>query len=138
MTKSNAMRRESSAARSKKANPKGARSCPPKGNAVHHMLPFERWARAAWPQDGAKNLGRLIKRSLRTCKYQLAGTRDPSYADVIALLRSEHGFSFLQFMMGDAEPAWWRGIAKARGLASLRKQLADAQRRIAQLEMDFE
>ena len=54
------------------------------------------------------------------------------------ILRSEHGYSFLRFLMADAAPAWWRGLGKARGLATMRKQLAALARQLAQAEMDFD
>jgi hypothetical protein len=133
-----AVLRESSAQPAKKANLPSAKPCPSKGTPVHHILPFERWARQVWRQDRAKSLSAIIRRSLRTCKYRIKGTRKPDYDDIAALLRSEYGFSFLEHLMGEASPAWWRGIAKAQSLAATRKQLAEAQRRIAQIELEFD
>jgi hypothetical protein len=129
--------RESSPAKARKANSQGARSCTKSGTSVHHILPLALWARSVWPLKPVANLRALTGRSIRTTKYQLGG-RDPSYADVVALLRSEHGFSFLQHLMGDATPAWWRGLSRVRSLASLRKQIAEQQRRLAQLELELD
>jgi len=135
---------ESSAARARKANLPGAKACTPKGKPlhsapVHKLLPLEQWARQVWPTGGApKNLARLINRSLRTAKYRLTATYPLDLDDVVRILRSDHGYSFLQFVMGDASPAWWRGLGKARGLAAMRRQMAELQRRLAQAELDFD
>lgn len=91
-----------------------------------------------WPYKTPQNVKAVTGRSLRTVKYQLAGASDLKLSDAVALLRSEHGFSLLAYLMAGAEPFWWRGIIKARNLASTRKALADAQRRLAQMEMDLE
>src|SRR5262245_49883737 len=128
---------ESSRGAARAANKRGAQACTPKGTGVHHILPFERWAHSVWPEHHAKQLQRITQRKLRTIKYQLAG-RDPSYADIVAVLQSEHGFSFLQFAMADAKPTWWRGIAKARSLSTMRKQLDEQRRRIEQLELSLD
>lgn len=130
--------RESSAVRAEKANSGSARTCIRKCTPVHQILPFERWAHSVWPVKPASNLRAIMRRSLRTIRYQLSGKRKPDYDDVVALLRSEHGFSFLQHVMGDAHPPWWRGIAKVRSLATMRKQIDEQRRRIEQLELEIE
>jgi len=127
--------RSASARRAKSANSPGERSCTSKGNNLHPVLPFELFLRAVWPTDTAKQASRITGRSLRAVKYQLAGQAHPRYEDIVAMLRSEHGFEFLQHVMGEARPKWWRGVQKARGLGDMRRQLQDQQRRIAQLEM---
>jgi hypothetical protein len=135
--------RESSMAKVRKANLPGAKACTKKGRplhsaAVHKLLPLERWARQVWPIGAPKNLAFLIGRSLRTSKYRLAGAYPLDLDDIVRILRSEHGYSFLQYMMADASPAWWRALGRARGLAAMRKQMAELQRRLAQAEMDFD
>jgi hypothetical protein len=37
--------------------------------------------------------------------------------------------------MGDAKPKWWRGVQRARSLGTLRKEVAEHNKRIAQLEL---
>ena len=78
---------------------------------------------------------RLTGVSTRTADYRVAGDRKPDYEEIVLVLRSEYGFDFLEHVMGDASPKWWKGVRKARGLGDLRRQLAEQQRRIAQLEM---
>jgi hypothetical protein len=124
-----------SAAAVRKAKNTGAQKWTPKSTNVHKILPFELFLRTIWPVDRTKNYMRLTGAKLHTAKHRVAGNRDPDYAEVVAVLRSEHGFEFLQHVIGDATPKWWRGVQKARGLGDMRRQLAEQQRRIAQLEM---
>ena len=127
-----------SAGRAKSANSRGVKSGPSKGQKwpekVHRILPFELFLRQIWPQDRTKKYMHLTACAERTAKRRLSGA-DPDYAEVVAMLRSEHGFEFLEHVMGDASPKWWKGVRKARGLGDMRRQLAEQQRRIAQLEM---
>jgi hypothetical protein len=126
---------ESSRALARTANKRGSRSCPSKGTNVHLILPFELFLRTIWPHDRAKNYMRLTGARPSTAKHRVSGKRTPDYAEIVVVLRSEHGFAFLRHIMGDAHPKWWRGVQKARGLGEMRRQLLEQQRRIAQLEM---
>lgn len=105
---------------------------------MHHILPFELFLRTIWPHDRAKNYMRITHAKPSTTKHRIAGRRDPDYVEIAKILRSDHGFEFLQHVMGDANPKWWRGVQKARGLGDMRRQLAEQQRRIAQLELSIE
>ncbi len=129
--------RESLRRAPRKANRPGAQSCTRKGTSVHYILPLERWARAVWPQKPVDNLKAITGRSVRTIKYQLRG-RPLSRDDIVALLRSEHGFSFLQYLMAGADPLWWKGIVRVRSVATLRRQIAEQQKRLAQLEFEID
>ena len=81
---------------------------------------------------------RLTGAKMRTAKHRIAGNRPPDYQELIAILRSEHGFAFLQFIMGGHCPAWWSGVSRAKNLGDMRRQIAQQQRRLAQLEMEIE
>lgn len=116
-------------------NKHGLQSCPSTGTNVHLILPFELFLRTIWPSDRAKNYMRLTGAKPSTAKHRVSGKRDPDYPEIVVVLRSEHGFEFLQHIMGDSNPKWWRGVQKARGLGDMRRQLAEQQRRISQLEM---
>lgn len=120
--------------RAANANSGRAKPCPPKGNNLHQILPFELFLRRIWPHDTPKLASKFTGKSIRQIKYQLAG-QSPSFTDAVAFLRSEHGFEFLQHVMGDAQPRWWREVNKARSLGAMRRQLEDQRRRIAQLEL---
>lgn len=117
------------------ANKRGLQTCPSKGTNVHFILPFELFLRTIWPTDRAKKYMRLTGAKPSTTKHRVSGRRNPDYEEIIAIVRSEHGFEFIEHIMGDANPKWWRGVRKARGLGDMRRQLAEQQRRIAQLEM---
>ncbi len=134
---------ELSVAKSRRASLPSAQGCTSKGTPVHStpvhkLLPLERWARQVWPSGAPKNLARLIGRSLRTSKYRLAGQRPLDLDDAVRILRSDHGYSFLALLMADAQPAWWRGLGRARGLAAMRRQMAELARKLAQAELDFD
>ena len=126
------------AARPKKSNSRGAKVCTSKCNNLHKILPFELFLRAVWPADRTKNYMRLTGLSERTAKYRSDGVPPPGYGEIVAILRSDHGFDFLEHVMGQASPKWWKSVRKARGLGDMRRQLADQQRRIAQLEMQLD
>lgn len=119
------------------AKPRPVKSGPPKGHRVYQILPFELFLRELWPQDRTKNYMRLTGAPQRTAKRRLAG-KHPDYSEVVAILRSEYGFQFLKHLMGDARPHWFSGIERAKHLGDLRRQVAQQQRELAQLEMQIE
>lgn len=126
--------RTESVARAEKANQPRAKNCTPKCNTLHPILPFEQFLRAVWPVDTAKKASRITGKSLRMVKYQLAGS-DPKYRDIVAIIRSEYGYAFLQHVMGNADPAWWRGVQKAKSIGAIRRDVAEQNKRLAQLEL---
>lgn len=117
------------------ANKRDAQTCDSTRANVHKILPFELFLREIWPHDRAKNYMRLTGAKSRATQYRLSGERDPLYQEVVAFLRSEHGFDLLRHVMGDAAPKWWRGVRKARSIGDLRRQQAELHRRLAQVEM---
>ena len=115
-----------------------AKCCPPKGNKLRQLLPFELFLRELWPEDRTKNYMRLTGAKVRTAKHRIEGKHPPDYAEIAAILRSEHGFKFLQHIMGDARPSWFASVSKAKDIGALRRQLAEQQRRLTQMEMGLE
>jgi hypothetical protein len=115
----------------------GVKVGPSKGQAVHHILPFEQFLREIWPTDRTKNYMRLTGAKMRTAKRRFAG-HTPDYQEVVAILRSEYGFAFMQYIMGEHRPQWWSSVSRAKHLGDLRRQVAEQQRKIAQLEMQIE
>lgn len=109
----------------------------PKCQSVYQILPFELFLREIWPQDRTKNYMRLTGARARTAKRRLAGS-NPDYDEIVAILRSDYGIQFVEHVMGDARPSWFASVKRARNLGDLRKQHADLQRRIAQMEMGAE
>lgn len=104
---------------------------------VQNQPRFSRWARTYWRTKPVENLQHLIGRAPRTCAYYVNGDRDPHYADMVALLRSEAGGSLLEHLMGTARPLWWRDFLKAKNLGTLRRELEEQRKRIAQMEQDL-
>jgi len=110
-----------------------------KGTKVREFLPFELFLREIWPEDRTKNYMRLTGTKPDTAKLRVSGKRPPpGYDEIVSILRSEHGFKFLQHIMGDARPSWFASVSKAKDLGALRRQLAEQQRRLSQMEMGLE
>lgn len=114
------------------------KSDPSKGHKIRKLLPFELFLREIWPEDRIKNYMRLTGAGFETAKRRTAGKHPPDYAEIAAILRSEHGFKFLQHIMGDARPSWFASVSKAKDIGALRRQLAEQQRRLTQMEMGLE
>ena len=112
--------------------------CPPKGTNVHVFLPFELFLRQIWHQDRTKNYMRLTGAKSSTAKHRVSGRRDPDYAEIIAIVRSDFGLDWLRHAMGDANPKWWRNVRKAQGIGQMRRELAEHGRRLAQIEMEID
>lgn len=102
-----------------------------------HRPSFSRWARAFWPIKPVEHLQLLTGRAPRTCKYWAAGERDPQFPDLVAILHSEAGGSLLEHLMGGARPLWWRDFLKAKNLGTLRRELEEQRKRIAQMEAEL-
>lgn len=115
-----------------------AQKCTPKRTHVRQILPFESFLREIWPEDRTKNYMRLTGAKVRTAKYRVAGKRPPDYAEIVAILRSEHGFRFLKHALGDARPQWFSGVERAKNIGDMRRRLAQQQRELAQLEMEID
>lgn len=114
------------------------KSDPSKGQKVRKLLPFELFLRELWPEDRIKNYMRLTGAGFETAKRRTAGKHPPDYEEIAAILRSEHGFKFLRHIMGDARPAWFASVTKAKDIGALRRQVAEQQRRLTQMEMGLE
>jgi len=126
--------------RAPRENPKFTprKNAPSKVQNLHHLLPFELFLREIWPEDRTKNYMRLTGAKLDTAKRRLSGRHPPDYEEIAAILRSEHGFKFLQHIMGDARPSWFASVTKAKDIGALRRQVAEQQRRLTQMEMGLE
>lgn len=69
---------------------------------------------AMYPKDAGYQLSLLTGFLDRTCYRYAAGDRRATADIVRAILRSEQGGAFLDLVMADAMPAWWRAIQRAR------------------------
>lgn len=121
-----------------KANSGTARPCsgseaPRQTNSI-----VMRVARSLWPTKTALELARHTEASERLCRYWLANRYSLSADDLAALLRTDHGLSVLEAVMGDARPKWWRRFKRASSLAALRQEQAEHQKKIEQLELELD
>lgn len=70
------------------------------------------------------------------CKYWLSEKYDIS-ADALAdLLRSDDGLKFLEALIGDARPVWWRAFKKRVNTEILSQQFRDLERQLAELRSE--
>lgn len=93
-----------------------------------------RVARSLWPTKTEQALAHVTQRSERMCRYWLAERYGLSADDLAALLRSEHGFQFLEQLMGDARPAWWAAFRNQVEISELRRRQEDVRARLEALE----
>jgi hypothetical protein len=92
--------------------------------------------RALWPIKTAAELSEKAGISRRKAEYILAGDKSLSGADLIALLRSDHGLHVLTALMGTHRPRWWRDLRRASDLADLRRRQEEQRRLIERLERE--
>lgn len=81
-----------------------------------------RAARAVWPSKTDMALMAKTKRSDRTCRYWLENKYSLGADDLVLLLRTDEGIQFLESIMGDAKPLWWRDFKRSVKRAELRRQ----------------
>lgn len=80
-------------------------------------------AKRLWPRQTAKHLANHAGVAKRSAEYWLAQRAGISADALASLLRSEAGLDFLQALMSDARPTWWRETMQARENADLRRRL---------------
>lgn len=68
------------------------------------------------------------------CRYWLKEKYKLSADDLAALLRSDEGFEYLNAIMGDAKPVWWRSFRRGVRRAELRRQQIALQKAIEENE----
>jgi hypothetical protein len=67
--------------------------------------------------------------------YRVAtGEQNFSGPVVCHLLRSEHGYQFLQAIMDGSDAAWWRDVSQERELTAIKQQRRALDRRLRQIE----
>jgi len=67
-------------------------------------------------------------------QYWLAERYELSADHLAALLRSDDGLKFLEAIMGDARPIWWRRFRHQIRLATARADLVRVQRELEELQ----
>lgn len=114
------------------ANQVGAGVCPESGT----MMRLITAARALWPHKPAAELAVRTGYSERMCKYLLARRYSVSVDALADLLRSEDGLVFLEAMMVDAHPVWWKGFKRKVQLAETKRRLNELRRELDRLDQE--
>lgn len=94
-------------------------------------------AQRLWPRKTAAELSVRTGNGVRACEYWLARRSDLSADALAALLRSDAGLEFLEAIIGDAKPTWWRQFARTIEMSRLRKQQDESRKRLERLELDL-
>ena len=66
----------------------------------------------------------------RAAKHRTDGDRKFTAEELALLLRTEDGFKFLDAVMADAQPTWWRMCRPLMEVAETQKMQASARRRL--------
>lgn len=130
--------RKSYLAAAGKANSRGASSCTEKGKSLHTNSAVMRAVRAFWPSKTTLELREATGASERMIKYWIANKYSLSADDLAGLLRTEAGFAVLESIMGDAKPVWWKRFKQHVHRSVLRAEIKAAQKRLDQMELDFD
>lgn len=93
-----------------------------------------RVARSLWPSKTDVSLSVVTGTSDRMCRYWLSNKYNISADDVAALLRGEDGFKFLEAIMGESRPLWWRDFKRATRRSELRRKQAELAKAIEENE----
>lgn len=94
-----------------------------------------RVAQALWPRKTAAQLAVRAGVSQRACEYWLARKSDLSADALTRLLRSDEGLDFLEAIMADARPEWWRDFKRRTQLGALRREIEERRKTLERLEM---
>lgn len=81
-----------------------------------------RVAQRLWPRKTAAELAVRANVSQRSCEFWISSKHNISGDALAHLLRSEEGMAFLEEVMGDAKPAWWKAFRRHSQIAKLRKE----------------
>lgn len=110
-----------------KSNLVGAQTFTRSHTSLHLTERLMRVAHRLWEHKPAANLIARAGVSERQAKYLLARKRGISAEALAALLRSEDGLEFLEAVMGDARPYWWKAFKRKQRRAALRDEMKRLQ-----------
>jgi hypothetical protein len=112
------------------ANGRGANDCKFAATPLHPIDAVMHTARILWPVKTSVNLSIKSGASERACAYWLARKHDMTSEALAALLRSEEGLNFLEAIMGNARPLWWKAFKRRLRRAKLRSDIQELQREL--------
>lgn len=90
--------------------------------------------RSKYPSKTWGFISNLLGLSERAAKHRLATSRPYTVAELQIILQSEDGFDFLNALMEDAQPKWWWWAKRVMATAERRRQAAEIDQEILQLE----
>lgn len=70
----------------------------------------------------------------RAAKHRLANNSSYTIEELQVLFQSENGAAYLDAMMADAEPTWWKAVRSSIALSEARVLQAEAQQRVLSLD----
>lgn len=97
-----------------------------------------RVARTLWPTKTDLALADKTTASDRMCRYWLSNRYSLSADGLAKLLQSDEGFQFLEAIMGDARPVWWKRVKQSAQRAALRRAQNELQKQIEQMELELD
>ena len=127
-----------SVAAGKFANSRGESPCRKNEAPLQTNSIVMRVARSLWPSKAIIRIAEITGASERMCQYWLANRYSLSANDVAAFLRSDDGLQFLEAIMGEAKPVWWKRMKRSAERAALRRSQRELQRQIDQIELDLD
>lgn len=95
-----------------------------------------RAARRLYARKMSAELAARAKRSQRACEFWMSKRHGLSGDALANLLRSDDGLTYLEELMGDARPAWWRDVKRAAQVSVLRKRQDEQRLLIERLERE--
>lgn len=95
-----------------------------------------RVARSLWPAKTTHELVIRTGASARACEYWLSKRFNISADALIALLHSDDGLFFLEAVMGDERPGWWRAFKRRVQIEDLKTRQAQLGKLLDEIESD--
>jgi hypothetical protein len=87
-----------------------------------------RVARDLWPKKTAAELAARTQVSQRTAERWLALRTGMSDENIQALVQCDEGLAFLEAIMGDATPEYWRDFKRSARRSNLRRDIRALQK----------
>lgn len=89
-----------------------------------------------WPSLTAPNVAGAANISVRSAERFLAGQNGLSAESLLELLATDDGLWFLEIMMGERKPKWWRSFKRHCQFERLREQQASLAAQLDDLEQE--
>jgi hypothetical protein len=118
----------------RKSNAEAESPCSASGKGLQPIFDMPLILKRIFPVKTACKFAETAQISERMARYHLARRYEISTPTLATLLRSEHGLTILEEIMGDAQPKWWRGFRRQKSLSVLRAQQAANEKLLRALE----